>query len=151
MLFSKKRNIVNHPDLYFNGTKINRVHSQKHLGMILDEKLTFKNHISEKISKASKGVGILRKLFYLVPRGALVTIYKSFVRPHLDYADFIYDKPNNNSFIQNIEAIQYNAALAITGAIKGTSKEKLYDELGLESLSSRRWIKLEVEYDWCKY
>ena len=99
--------------------------------MILDEKL-LNNHILEKLSKASKGVGILRKLFYLIPRGALITIYKSFVCPHLDYGDFIYDKPNNNSFIQNIEAIQYNAALAITDAIKGTSKENLYDELGLE-------------------
>ena len=83
----------------------------------------------------------MRKLFYLIPRTALVTIYKSFIRPHLDYGDFIYDKPNNSSFIQNIEAVQYNAALAITGAIKGSSREKIYDELGLESLSSRRYIR----------
>ena len=123
VLFSKKRNIVNHPDLYFNGTKINRVPSQKHLGMILDEKLTFNDHISQKISKASKGVGVLRKLFYLIPRSALVTIYKSFIRPHLDYGDIIYDRPNNNSFTQNIETIQYNAAMAVTGAIKGTSRD----------------------------
>ena len=141
VLFSKKRNIVNHPDLYFNGTKINRVPSQKHLGMILDEKLTFNDHISQKISKASKGVGVLRKLFYLIPRSALVTIYKSFIRPHLDYGDIIYDRPNNNSFTQNIETIQYNAAMAVTGAIKGSSRDNLYNELGLESLSSRRWIR----------
>ena len=141
VLFSKKRTIVNHPDLFFNGIKVNRDTSQKHLGMILDEKLTFNNHVSKKLSKASKGVGIIRKLFYLIPRNSLVTIYKSFIRPHLDYADFIYDKPNNDSFVQNIEAIQYNAALAITGAIKGTSKDRLYQELGLESLSARRWSR----------
>ena len=109
--------------------------------MVLDEKLTFNDHISQKLSKASKGVGILRKLFYLIPRTALLTIYKSFIRPHLDYGDFIYDKPNNDSFVQNIESIQYNAALAITGAIKGTSRDKIYQELGLESLSSRRWSR----------
>ena len=141
VLFSKKRTIVNHPDLFFNGVKIDRVPMQKHLGMILDEKLTFIDHVAAKISKASKGIGILRKLFYLIPRSALVTIYKSFIRPHLDYGDFIYDKPNNDSFIQNIEAVQYNAALAITGAIKGTSRDKIYQELGLESLSSRRWSR----------
>ena len=90
---------------------------------------------------ASKGVGTLRKLFYLIPRTSLITIYKSFIRPHLDYGDFIYDKPNNNSFIENIEALQYNAALAITGAIKGTSRDRLYQELGFESLSSRRWSR----------
>ena len=40
-----------------------------------------------------------------------------------------------------IESVQYNAALAITGAIRGTSKEKLYQELGLESLKDRRWLR----------
>ena len=109
--------------------------------MILDEKLTFNDHVSKKISNASKGVGTLRKLFYLIPRSSLVTIYKSFIRPHLDYGNFIYDRPNNNSFNENIEAVQYNAALAITGTIKEKSRDILYQELGLESLSSRRWSR----------
>ena len=95
--------------------------SQKHLGMILDEKLSFNEHVSVKLSLARKGVGILRKLFHLIPRDSLVTIYKSFIRPHLDYCDIIFDRPSNESFTSNIESIQYNAACAITGAIKGTS------------------------------
>ena len=44
-------------------------------------------------------------------------------------------------FIKNIESVQYNAALAITGAIRGTSKEKIYQELGFESLQQRRWYR----------
>ena len=60
------------------------------------------------------------------------------MRPHLDYCDVIYDKPRNE---KNLESIQYNATLAITGAIKGTSKEKLYNELGLEYLRDRRWMR----------
>ena len=40
-----------------------------------------------------------------------------------------------------MESLQYNAALAITGAIKGSSTKKLYEELGLESLKSRRWYR----------
>ena len=44
-------------------------------------------------------------------------------------------------FHHKLEFIQYNACLAITGAIRGTSKEKLYQELGLESLQLRRWYK----------
>ena len=39
------------------------------------------------------------------------------------------------------ESIQYNAAIAITGANRGTSSEKLYQEFGLESLRSRRWLR----------
>ena len=53
----------------------------------------------------------------------------------------IYDQAYNASFHRNLDSIQYNAALAITGAIRGTSKEKLYDELGLETLEKRRWYR----------
>ena len=61
--------------------------------------------------------------------------------PHLDYGDIIYDQPNNQAFSNKLEAVQYNAALAITGAIWGTSKTKIYQELGLESLKSCRWFR----------
>ena len=50
-----------------------------------------------------------------------------------------YDKPNNENFQNKLERVQYRACLAITNAIQGTSKERLYDELGLYSLSKRRW------------
>ena len=68
----------------------------------------------------------------------MLTLYKSFVRPNLDYANVIYDKPFNESFKRKIEMVQYKAALVITGAIKGTSRDKLYRELSLESLEDRR-------------
>ena len=118
-----------------------RTTCQKHLGLYLDEKLSFYDHINAKISKANKGIGIIKRLLNTLPRNSLLTIYKSFIRPHLDYCDIIYDQPNNESFCTKIERIQYNAALAITGAIKGTSQTKLYKELGLESLKFRRWFR----------
>ena len=74
-------------------------------------------------------------------RRSLLTIYKSFVRPLLDYADIIYDKPYNESFKEKLEAVQYNACLAITGAIRGTSRKRLYRELGLETLNNGRWSR----------
>ena len=46
-----------------------------------------------------------------------------------------------NRSSSKIESVQYNASLAITGAIRGTSQEKLYQELGLESLKRRRWLR----------
>ena len=84
---------------------------------------------------------MIKKLSNTLPRDALLTIYKSFVRPHLDYGDIIYDQPQNESFCNKLESIQYNAALAITGAIRGTSKTKLCKELGLEFLKKRRWFR----------
>ena len=79
----------------------------------------------------------LRKL----SREALITIYKAFVRPHLDYSDFLFDQAFNASSHEKLESMQYNAWLSLTGTIRGTSKEKLYQELGLESLQFRRWYR----------
>ena len=71
----------------------------------------------------------------------LLRIYKSFIRSHLDYGDIIYGKSNNKLFKKKIENIQYKACIAIAGAIQGTSRERLYQELGLESLENRRWYQ----------
>ena len=54
----------------------------------------------------------------------------------------IYDQPSNGSFSKKTESVQYNVALAITGAIKGSSLEKLYQDLGLEYLYRRRWARI---------
>ena len=83
----------------------------------------------------------MKKISQILSKKSLLTIYKSFVRPNLDYADIIYGKPLNDSFKKEIEMVQYNAALIITGAIKGTCRDKIYQELGLESLADRRWSR----------
>ena len=102
--------------------------------------------MNEKISKANKGISLIKRLYRHLPRKSLLWIYKSFIRPHLDYADVIYDQPHNDNFCNKIESVQYNAALAITGAIKGSSRERLYQELGLESLRERRWYRRQVYF-----
>ena len=84
-------------------------------------------------------IDLIRRLSINHPRNALLTIYKSFVRPHLDYGDILYDKPNNENFQKKLEKVKYRTCLAITGAIQGTSRIKLYDELGLYSLIKRCW------------
>ena len=65
--------------------------------------------------------------------------YKNFVRPHLGYSDILYDQPNNENFQNKLEKVQHRVCLAITGVIQGTSRTKLYDELGLHTLIKRRW------------
>ena len=68
-------------------------------------------------------------------------IFKSFIIPHLDYGDVIFDQAYNKLFYENLESLQYNASLAITRAIRGTSKKKNFQELALESLQQRRWFR----------
>ena len=76
-----------------------------------------------------------------MPRKSLVTIYKAFLRRLLDYGDIIYEQPHNVSFCEKLESVQHKAALAITGAIQGTSRNKIYEELGIESLTAREWYR----------
>ena len=138
VLISHKVNSDNHLHLTFNGNQVQQCWSQKHLGLFLDNwlNLILTNILTRKCNKT---IGITKKLSTSVSRQSLLTIYKSFVRPILDYGDIIYDKPHKGSFIEKIERVQYNACLVITGAFKGTSRERLYQELGLESLKDRRW------------
>ena len=105
--------------------------------MILDTKLNFQEHLKNILNKVNKTIELLLKRQNILPRGPLLTIYKSFITPHLDYGDVIYDQHCNNSLHQKQESRKYKAALAITGAIRDSYREKLYQELGLESLQQR--------------
>ena len=125
--------------LILQNSLIGQDRTQKHLALTLAHKLTFQYHLNEKIKKIVKGIGLLRTLQSIFPRTSLLTIYKSFIRPHLNYNDAVNDQPLNDAFSNKLETVQYNAALAVTGAIKGTSREKVYQELGLEYLQQRRW------------
>ena len=96
--------------------------------MVLDTILDFNLHLKNLQSKVNKTIGLLCKRQNILPRESLVTIYKSFIRPQLDYEDLIHDRVYNSLFHQSIESIHYNATLAITDAIRGTLKEKIYQE-----------------------
>ena len=120
VIFSKKAESNNSLPLTFNKTEVRTCQSQKHLGLVLDERLNFTEHIDSKTSKCDKLIGIIKKLPISFPRNALLGIYKSFIRPHLENADIVYDKPNNGSFKNKIENVQYRSCIAITSAIQGT-------------------------------
>ena len=70
---------------------------QKHLGIVLDSKLNFNAHVDQKTKRYSRIISLVRRLSITLPRNALLTIYKSFVRPHLNYGD----KPNNEIYVIN--------------------------------------------------
>ena len=87
--------------------------------------------------KARRGVGIIRFMSKYVSREVFDQMCKLYVRPHLDYGDLIYHKDDpeaSPSLTKRLESVQYTAALAVTGAWKGTNKSKLLDELGWEHL-----------------
>ena len=105
VIFNRKINKINHPLLLFNQNLVKSSSSQNHLGMVLDTKLDLNLHIKNVQRKVNKTIRFLRKLQNILPRQSLITIYKSFIRPHLDYGNMIYDGAYNSPFHQNIESI----------------------------------------------
>ena len=144
VIFSTKRNNPLHHPLELGNVEIDRKKEHKHIGMVLDSKLSFQSHIREAIHKARRGIGIIRYLSRYVSRNILDQVYKLYVRPQLDYGDIIYhryDPDMRLDITKRLERTQYQAALAVTGAWKGTNRQRLYNELGWESLYQRRWYR----------
>ena len=92
-----------YPSLNFNDNPVHQVPLQKHLGLFLDPKLSFPKlsfdeHIQCILIKTREIISLIRKLQPVILRAALLTIYKSFLRLHLDYGDVIYDRAFNKSY-----------------------------------------------------
>ena len=119
VIFSHKKKNLPHPSLGFNNNNVLQAFSQKHLGVTLNEPL---NNV---LNKVNKTIGLLRKLQKLLSRSTLITIYKAF-RSHLDYGDILYDQICNGSLHEKLESIQYNACLALKGAIRGVLQRRKY-------------------------
>ena len=127
----------------------------RHLGLTLDSKLAFTEHINDKIKIANRFIGVLKYLSKYLPLKTLDQMYKMFIRPHLDYGDVIFHIPHTQSLfdssislhplMERMEQVQYQAALAITGCWHGSNRAKLYEELGWETLSDRRWSRRLIQ------
>ena len=77
----------------------------KHLGMILDSNLIYGHHIKSILNRVNKTIGLLCKFQLIHPRHSLIVIYKTFIRPHLDYGDLLYELTLNDSFHHCLESI----------------------------------------------
>ena len=117
--------------------QIKEVESHKHLGVILSNDCSWQKHIDYIKEKAWTRINIMRRLKYDLDRKSLETIYKSLIRPLLEYADVIWDnctQQNKNE----LELIQLEAARISTGTTKLVSVANLYIETGWETLDARR-------------
>ena len=85
--------------------------------MVLDSKLNFEKHLRTIYAKVNETMGLLPELQKILLKHSLLKIYKALIRPHLDYGDVIFDQGYKEAFLQKVARFQYNAALAITGAI----------------------------------
>ena len=149
VLFSCKKSSPNHPQLIFNGIAVAKSNDQKHLGLVLGSRLSFDKHLNEKIMKAKKNGGILNHLSKFSPlrhgnkctKLLFVPILITVILFTINHLDQNHQGVTLSSSMEEVERVRYQAALAISGAWRGSSCSKLYEELGWESLSDRRMCR----------
>ena len=141
IIFRKLKTAL-HPSLNFNNNFVKQVLFQTHVDFHLDGKLDFREHLQNMFKEVKKAISLFRKPQNNLHRAPIVaTIYNTFIWPHLDYKDILHGQTFNSSFHKKLELIQYNAGLAVTGAIRGSCREKFYQELGFELLQQRQWYR----------
>ena len=137
MILSRKHNKPFHPPLSMNQNLINNVNSHKHLGLTFSQDCSWHDHLELVKTKAWLRINIMRRLKFQLDRKSLQTIYISFIRPLLEYADVVWDNCTQQE-ANELEKNQNEAARIVTGATKLASIQSLLSDTGWESLTSRR-------------
>ena len=91
IIVSKRKTRGRHPDLFSNDTKITEATHHKHFGLIIINTMSWSCHINEILAKVEKRLSIMRRSKHILPRSCLDKLYKSMIRPVLDFCDVIYD------------------------------------------------------------
>lgn len=126
------------PHLLFGTQEIPHNSNHKHLGLTMSTDLRFKSHINNVLLKFNRAMSPLYPIASKIPRNVLLTIYKVYVQPHLDYCASVYDGHITVFDRARLEKAQSRAARLITGAPRRTSSAGLLEELGWSTLDSRR-------------
>ena len=122
MTFSIKKDKLNHPILSMSGCPIEEVVTHTHLGLNLQNNMSWKSNIFSVYEKAFKRLNMLKLLKFKINRSTLACLYKSLIRPIMEYRDIIWDNcTTGNSDL--LESIQYESAKLVTGAIAGNQCE----------------------------
>jgi len=137
LVVSRKINRPIHPPLFFNDCQITEVSSHKHLGLTFSDTCSWHDHIESVKKKAWQRLNVMRTFKFTLDRKSLLSIYTTFIRPILEYADIVWDNINTQDEIE-LEKIQQEAARIISGGTRLASLQNLYNETALEPLKNRR-------------
>ena len=145
MTFSVKRMKPLHPYIFCSDKKIIEVSQHTHLGIVLSNNFSWRAHIFKIYDKASKRLNILKGIKYKVDKTTLRKVYISLLSPLMEYADVLWDGCTESES-DLLGHVQYEAAKIVTGAMKGTSKHRIMQEIEWEDLKTIRAIHKLLSY-----
>ena len=119
-----------------NGERLAQVNDEKDLGVIIDKDLRFHKHAAAAVKTANSRLGLIKKSFAVLDQTTLPLLYKSLVRPHLEYGNLVWG-PFLREEILNVEKVQKRATKTVH-AIRDLPYEERLQHLDLPSLQHRR-------------
>ena len=121
---------------YKMGEQLEEVSSEKDIGVVIDNKLGFSEHLAEKVNKANRIVGLIRRTFVALDEEIFRCLYVAMVRPHLEYANQIW-APFLIKDLEAVENVQRRASKLVP-TLKNLTYEERLRKLGLPTLAYRR-------------
>ena len=118
------------------GNILESVHEEKDLGVMVDQDLNFESHLAMKVKKANQVIGIIRRSFLHLDESMFLQLYKSLVRPHLEYANQVWS-PRHAKHVIMLENVQRRATKLVPGLAELEYEERL-KRLKLPTLAYRR-------------
>ena len=135
---------------HLNDSYVHTKDTLKILGVVLDSKLTFKEHIKEQLNKACAKASALRRIRKFVFKDVLVRLYKAYVLPHLEYCSPVL-LGVGNAETTKIETTNYFVLRTISGYSKSVSYDILLKMADIKSLEKRRHFQSLVMLYRCLY
>ena len=130
--------ISNYKTIFLNGIHIQTKKDHTHLGITLSRNMQWTSHIDRILERVNQRLGVLQCLKFSLSRDCLSHLYKTMILPIMDYGDVIYDNCNEKNS-HSLELVHNKAARMVSGAFFTTNVSRLLnEELGWESLKSRR-------------
>ena len=129
ILFHFRQKKISSPvAIYIDKNKLEQVKETKFLGVIINENLTWSDHIDVVSNKCSKNLGIIRKLQKTVPRNILVTLYSTLIYPYLNYCNIAWAS-QPTTFLEKLYRVQKKAMRVITHSAWNTHSLPLFKTL----------------------
>ena len=134
----RKLNSINEVSLKIRDKELDRINSYKYLGVIINESLSWADHIEYVQGKVSQRLGLLQRIKCLLPRETRELFVKTMILPILDYADVVWGDKSNVTLMGNIQLLQNKAAKLILDRPKHSSATEALTQLGWDTMAIRR-------------
>ena len=141
LIHSAKKQVKGELVLRIDGSDVEQVRCFKFLGVLVNDNLTWSDHISMVCSKATHSLNLLRRLSWFLPQPLLLLYLKSYILPSFDYCDVVWSGCTKDEALR-LETLLNFACRTVLHKRRDYSASAARSELGLSTLTARRNLHL---------